>query len=233
MKTKILSFLFLICYSLISGQTQKIKVKKPQSTEQKIDSLINLPLRYSYLTLDIYYGFKSYRNSFYNQLNNINNVNLNSPITILGFGVSNYDFAYNPRGQVVFHMSLYMYQKSSITISDTNSSKIKGFSYNFGIGKIFATHNRRFSFPIYLGFKTGRLKLNLADGSNPVNPFFSPKLTIQPKIMLTRKLSLSLVIDFEYDVSKTLWKKSNSGSYLTNYNQSGLAGLISIGYGIK
>lgn len=230
MKTKIFLPLLILFYSVLSGQTEKIKVKKPLSTDPKIDSLLNLPRRYSYLTVDIYYGFKSFKNSFYNQLNNIN---LNSPITILGFGISDYDFMYNPRGHDVFQMSLYTYQKSSITVSDTNSSKIMGFSYNFGIGKMFASKNRRFSLPIYLGFNTGRLKLNLADGSQTVNPFFSPKLSVQPKIMVTRKLSLSLIIDYEYDISKTLWKKSSSVSSLTNLNQSGLVGLISLGYGIK
>jgi hypothetical protein len=65
------------------------------------------------------------------------------------------------------------------------------------------------------------------------NPFFSPKVGLQPKIKLG-KIAVSLIIECEYDLSKSDWRRTlfsnNDKVYINNLRQTGITGQLAIGY---
>ena len=183
-------------------------------------------------TLDIYYGNSIFFNNFYNQLNYTDKVNFNLPIRQFGIGLSNFGWWSFGRNPGTFQTSFTYLLNSKLTFQDTIQSKISGFSYSFSMGKDVIKKSKYFKLNTYIGFNTGRTVLTELDDINLNNPFFAPKILLQPKVII-RRLCFSLLVDCSYDISNKNWKKTNNSKtkyQLDKFDQSKLTLLFSIGY---
>ena len=125
----------------------------------------------------------------------------------------------------------------SIKINDTINSKITGFNFGFTImGFDFFPRQKIFNTYVNLGINTGRLKLFGNDLTKEKNPYFSPKLSIQPTLTLGI-IRLFLRLEYDYDISKKNWRKTYYAKANTlNLNKTsntGLNVLACVGYIFK
>lgn len=231
----VLLFIFILLSIFLHGQDKiKVKKEKPLTNAQKkanSDSIRNSYRVRSFTTFDVTYGHKIFSNSFYGQLNKIDSFHISAPPRFVGLGLSNPHFYIGPRGDITFHMLIGHYLRTPINIIDSLPSELTGFSYHFGIGKFIRFRTNKFALNIYTGFNTGRLKLSFEDNSKKINPFFSPKLSIQPKIRIWKRFLLSLIIEYERDISKVNWKETNSKGMknVRGFDQTGLVTMITLG----
>jgi hypothetical protein len=121
----------------------------------------------------------------------------------------------------------------TIQVKDTIKCKITGFVLGVACGKALITKSGLFSTFLYIGFNTGRLRMYGNELVNQKNPFFSPKVGLQPKIKLGR-LAISFIIEYEYDISNSNWKRTyfsnNTKTNLNSLRQTGITGQLGIGY---
>lgn len=185
-------------------------------------------------SIDIMYGQSIFFKNFYNQLNSFEKLNINLPIRQFGIGYSNYDRHFGPGNNLTIRSqaSFNYFMTNNLIFNDTTKSEIKGFSVSYSIGKNFFKKSKYFRFNTYFGFNTGRTVLTKQDNLNLKNPFFAPKILLQPKVIIKR-LCFSLFLDYCYDISNKNWKKlnkSNTQYYLDKFDQSKLTFMFSIGY---
>ncbi len=182
-------------------------------------------------TLDIYFGYKNYFNDFNKKFNHTGSFNPSLPVQVIGIGISG-PFNVNRGANFDGHFIYSQVIPSTITINDTLKVKINGFNFSFAYGK--AIIKRRFFTPIiYIGFNTGRLRLNGDSDIKEKNPYFCPKVGFQPKIFFGR-LVLSLIIEADWDISRKSWRRTNFSKEnqlkINNFNQSCIMTLLSVGY---
>jgi hypothetical protein len=153
---KTILFLFLSLSFSTAAQVSKLKIKKEKPTKviPKKDSVVFR----SHESIDIYYGYRIYQNSFYNQLNTLNGAKTNEPPQIIGIGISGHNHLVGPWAlQPIF--AYYKIIPTKIYIEDTLNTKLSGFVFGFGLGKSLVTKNENLSISAYLGFNTGRTTL--------------------------------------------------------------------------
>ncbi len=96
--------------------------------------------------------------------------------------------------------------------------------------------NPNFKLVLALGFNTGRIKLSGNEFVSQKNAFFSPKIELKPHFRISR-FFLSFIFEYEYDISKSAWKKLGSGpSEQINLNalsSTGVSAFVNIGYLLK
>ncbi len=217
--TKKLIVIFILISFILTAQKKGTKISKKEKT-------INP------LSFDLYYGSTIYTKNFYNQLNTSNSINFNLPVRQIGIGFTNNDFTPNPWYRLSNQMGFNYYLPNKVLINDTIKSTISGFSYSFGLGRDFFRKSKYFRFNTYLGFNTGRTTLTQIDNMTLKNSFFSPKILVQPKIIVKR-FCLSLLFSYSYDISNKNWKQTNNDNdnySLDKFDQSNYALFISIGY---
>jgi hypothetical protein len=182
--------------------------------------------------VDVFYGYRTYSQTFYDQLNTVSNFSTNKPLQIIGLGgggavAINRDW--NGYGHSIYNHIL----PQTIFIQDTLKGKITGFSFGFALGGAFETKKQNAALGYYAGFNTGRLKIIDNNYAEQKNPFFSPKVGIHPKIKIW-KFALSLILEYEYDLSKTSWRQTSKANdnqtKINSLRQSGLIGQIGLGY---
>jgi hypothetical protein len=192
-----------------------------------------------YLSLDVMYGQKILNESSFNgQLNSFNKPEFGGSISYIGIGISTSILV--ARGKIFDHFGNIYYTQiipQDIKINDTIKSKITGFNFGFTyFGFDIFPKQKIFNTYVTLGINTGRLRLYQNSLTEEKNPYFSPKIRLQPTLSLGL-IRLSLHIEYEYDISKKNWRKTNfSKSDNINLNKtsnSGLNVLASIGYIIK
>jgi len=185
-------------------------------------------------TLDLNYGYHLCSNNYYGELNSIDPFNASKPFSIIAITTTE-------------HMWKRSYQKgkfsffipSNIKIQDSINFKTSGFAidYDFSYDLIKNNSDKSKKKPFYLlvgiGFSSGQIYLGSNSSYHQKNPYFSPKLTIQPRYRI-KKIILSLTFDYSYDISKGKWKdtrinKKNVAT-IKDFKQSGLTTLFSIGY---
>ncbi len=211
------------------AQVSKLKIKKekPSKVKPKKDSIIYR----SHESIDIYYGYRIYQNSFYNQLNTLNDAKTNAPPQIIGVGISGHDHLVGPWALQPI-ITYYKIIPTKIYIEDTLNTKLSGFVFGFGLGKSLATKNKNLSISAYLGFNTGRTTLTKNEFISQKNQFFSPKITIQPKVII-KHVAISFIVEYEYDITNPAWKQTyfDKKTYLLNtFNQTTATALLSLGY---
>jgi hypothetical protein len=213
-------FIFLLLLSTATyGQ------KKSSKSSKKVDPM-------KAFSLDFYYGNTIYNNSFYNQNNTLNKINFTLPTRQIGIGFSDYYIAINPRINTLTQISYNYFFPEKILINDTLRSSMSGFSYSFGLGKLFFRTLKHFRLNVYCGFIAGRNKLITEGNVNFKNPFFSPKVLLQPKFLFGR-IALSIIFNYNYDISSTTWSKINTTSSdikINRFNQTNYNLTFSIGY---
>ncbi len=221
MKFKFLAFLLLI--TLNSFCQKKTK-----------------PFSWKYSTYDIFYGQKVFlSNHFYQQLNSIDNFNVNQPLKLAGVGCNLVtDFAgseYSDGSELQFNVTYSQVIPQDIIIRDSIKSKITGGLFGMGIFTYEVFLNKKSADVLFtIGFNAGRLKIYDNTCLNAINPYFAPKLIIQPRLKLG-KIVASLRFEYEYDVTNSDWKtyKGVIIPELQSINQTGITCFFGLGYAIN
>jgi hypothetical protein len=207
----IIPFIFLCNYSLIA---------------QKHDPISSL---------DVYYGYRPQIQNFYNQLSTLNNINFSKPLKMIGIGETG-EFVISRNGKMTGHVIYDQIIPQVIYVQDTLKAKITGFVFSFAYGAAITTRSEKFALYYYSGFNTGRLRVYGNDLLKQKNPFFSPKVGIQPKIKMG-KMALILILEYEYDLSRTTWRRTVSSkgnkTSLASFRQTGVTAQLGVGYVIE
>lgn len=232
MKNTLFIFLFLWAATAFS-QVEKIKIKKTEEEKPKDKKETPEDNFNSTISLDVVYGQKVFAKSFYRQLNTFDSLNFKSPLKFIGVGLSGHSFAVNARSSFAIIMYFNFIVPQPIKINDTISTKVKGFAYNLGWGKALLGPKRKLTLGFFVGFNTGYTKSKSPELGKQVNPFFSPKIALQPRVCI-KKITFSLILDCEYDITNPKWrsfKSSKQSESIKGFNQTGLSLIGSIGWG--
>ncbi len=227
---KLLLLLFILFSDSYFSQPTKIKVKKEKP---KTDRPV-VAEHYHNQSLDFYYGYRVYDKSYYNQINSIDKkIDTKLPLQIVGVGFSGHDYAVARSGNVTAQINYYKVIPTRIMIQDSLRTKISGYALGLGVGYGLANLKKTISIAGYIGFNTGRTTLSKNEYISQKNQFFSPKITIQPKFII-KHISISLIIEAEYDVTNPGWNRpifERKDHYLLQpFHQNCFTGLISLGY---
>lgn len=194
------------------------------------------------MSFDIIYGQKFYKNDFYNALNNQNNISLGGNPRFIG--IQEAGTIYLTKNHTWLRFNHYESFSAilvkmipvDIKINDSINAKLSGFNLGFPMfGYDFFPKQRAIDLILIVGANTGRLKLYNNDLIRSHNPYFSPKITIFPRITIKR-FTISLLAEYEQDISKAGWKKmrfGKAGSFNVNgFDQTGYSFYFGIGYRI-
>jgi hypothetical protein len=191
---------------------------------------------YSGASLDIVFGHKTFINTFYNQLSDLNTFDFSKPVDVIGINLSTGSYAVGVRRVAAVNLSYNQFLSRIIQFQDSIEARISGFSINYGVGKIFHNSKGTMGLGMFGGFNSGLLKLTSHNSYKQGNAFFSPKIALQPKIIFFR-IAISLLVEFEYDITNPKWTKMPSGDgylyKLNDFNQSGAGAFLTVGYAIN
>ncbi len=220
----------LLCFILLSSsvafsQVSTIKIAKEKTPEVK-------PPRTGTHSFDLYFGYLAYQDDFYRQLNTGENLNFNLPPQVVGIGISGYEWAIGPT-YFSYQIDAQKYLPQFIAIHDTIQATYSGARFGMGLGKRFRSANGNLSISGYLGFNSGRSTLKNKDFVSVQKPFFCPKISIQPKVIV-KNVALSLTITAQGDVTNLKWIPSyingKTNVPLANMSQTGISAVLGIGY---
>ena len=179
-------------------------------------------------SLDLIYGYRMFNGSFYDQLNTTNHFDYKLPVQLAGIAVSDNKYV-NKNVEYYGHISYGQVIPQSIIIQNI-TCKINGFVLGVDYG--ISVGSKIFKVLIGTGFNTGRLKLSAKDQVDLKNPFFSPKICIQPKVAI-KKFVISVMAEYDFDISNTKWYKISSKSVNTvgvaNFKQTCFTPFFCIG----
>lgn len=192
-----------------------------------------------YTSIEAIYGQKFLaHNTLNGQLNTLDRIKFGGSLSYVGIGIS---------GDVVVERSdwfnhfgnIYYTQiiPQEIQLNDTLNTHITGFNFGFTVYAIECFPKQSpFNVVVSLGANTGRLRMYGNTYTTQKNPYFSPKLRVAPVITFM-KLRLGLTIEYEYDVSRKNWRKTNFSNSekinLAKTSNTGLTLLASVGYVLK
>lgn len=220
----LLAFCFLALLIPATAQVNKIKVEKEKPPAPKF---------YNQLTVDLYYGNRIYIDNYYQQLNTVEHASLSTPPAVAGIGVSGYEHFFPRPGRMRFLGNYYKVIPATVKIQDSLTTTLSGFVFGAALGPSFSNLKKTLNLNIYLGFNTGRTTLINNEYISQKNPFFSPKISIQPKVIIKR-FAISLIVEAEYDVSNPSWKakrwNKKAAHPLSPFHQTCYTGIVSIGY---
>ena len=189
---------------------------------------------YAYVSL--LYGIKNYSENFYSQFNTLQQTTLFKPVQLIGVGVCTpSDHFRTKKGKLaryVQHLSYSQVLPQQIRTSDSLKGKLTGFVFSGSIGFDLLGNSKHFNLMVSGGFNTGRLRMYQNELLQQKNPFFSPKISVEPAIRFG-KLIISVKGEYEYDISSGNWRRmifaSKNKMNLNAFQQSGLTTLISVG----
>jgi len=186
------------------------------------------------VSVDLMYGQCLVKTNWNNQLNTTSQYSFTHPIQTLGIGIS-VGYMRNQRHDYAIQFSYAQVVPQQITLFDTLSSNINGFILSVNLfGRDLTPRSKIISCVVGFGFNTGRFRISGNEYKQQKNPFFSPALFIQPKLMLG-PIALSLGANYSYDVSKGNWRSLNFTTKtkrfdLEPFKQTGLMLYFSIGW---
>jgi hypothetical protein len=186
-------FLFLIQFSLYFAQTGK-----PGAT--------------------LTYGNLIYKNNFLDQTHTVDNKNWQLPTRFIGLHLTDYIIVINPRMQTYVGCGMNYFLATELAM-DSLKPKFSGTVFSLDLGKIMFQGVKHFRLFIYSGFTTGNYMLK---SGNTVykNPFFSPKITITPKVYFGR-FYIGISGGYNRDISKVHWIRKKGDSYnISGWDQS-------------
>ena len=190
-----------------------------------------------YATVSLMYGSKNYTENFYNQFNTLQQTTLFKPVQLIGIGVctppDHFKTKAGKLGRYVQHLSLCQVIPQEIKAMDTVNGRLTGFVLSASIGFDLLGNSKHFNLMVSCGFNTGRLRIYQNELLRQKNPFFSPKVSVEPGVRFG-KLFVSLKGEYEYDISSGNWRRTlfanKDKANLNSFRQSGLTTLISVGY---
>ena len=183
---------------------------------------------------DILYGQCIFKDDFYAQFNTKQHYSFTHPIQTIGISLSG-AYVRDKRHDYAVHYSYSQLLPQQITLFDTLNSHINGFIFSVNmLGKDLLPKSKNANCIIGLGFNTGRFRISGNDYKQQKNPFFSPTISLQPKLKLG-SIVLSLRGDLSYDISKGNWRSLNFSTKtqrfdLKPFKQTGLMLYFSIGW---
>ncbi len=192
---------------------------------------------YTDLPVSPFYGSKLLLHAPFNkQVNSIKSFTFNRAISYAGVCLS-YPASMNAWSDNEPYIYYAQVLPQQIAVNDSVHAGLSGFQVGVGYyGLNVIPFRRRFQLYIMLGFNTGRLKLSGSNDFLQKNGFFSPKITVMPDLWITKWLRLSLLLDYEYDVSKKGWKtvkKHDAQAAIGNLSQTGFSGGIKLSVRIR
>jgi hypothetical protein len=222
---------FAILLSLgTNAQVGKIKIKKEMEKKEKPVK----PQFYHHYSVDLYYGYRVYDKNYYQQLNSPDHLDLKLPVSFAGFGVSGYPLHFGMTNRILGQANYYKIIPNRIYIEDTLHTKFSGFVMGYGVGASLATRKRKLSLAAYIGFNAGRSTLSKNEFITLKNQFFSPKIAIQPKFIIVKRIAISIMLEAEYDVTNPAWRQTvfeRKDLYLLQpFRQTCYTAVISVGY---
>lgn len=208
----------------LSAQVSRIKIEKEKPPAPKF---------YNQATLDLYFGNRIYINNVYKQLNTVEHTSLSTPPSLIGVGISGNDHPFGMRSRYSSFINYYQIIPAKILIEDSLKTTLSGFVLGGAAGMAFSNLKKTLNLNVYLGFNAGRTTLINNEYISQKNPFFSPKISIQPKVIIKR-FAISLIAEAEYDVSDPAWKakrwNQKAAHPLSPFHQTCYTGIVSIGY---
>ena len=186
MRKIILLSTFIFLSTTFFGQT-----KDTSSTDGEIASI------------EICYGYKTLNQNFQNNFNTTSNFKFKNPLQTIGVI---YSSLLNVSRATVFYGAFYYNQiiPQAILINGANKCNVTGFIFGASFGRDLFDKSEKFDLTLTGGFNTGRLRLYGDELMRQKNPFFAPKIALQPKIRI-KKIAISLTIEYDYDISKSTW----------------------------
>ncbi|HET6225445.1 MAG TPA: hypothetical protein VFF27_04135 [Bacteroidia bacterium] len=179
--------------------------------------------------VDLYFGYKVLDKPFYSQLNTSKNAfKWNSPLQIIGIGFAG-ELNVNMNGRTFENIGYSQVLPQTIYIEDTLKGKIRGGIFNVAVGPLIKS--KHIDIHCYAGFNTGRLIIYQNELIRQKNPFFSPKIGIQPRFRFG-KVGLTAVVEYEYDVSRNNWRRTFFANKdkvtIAPLNQSGITAQVGL-----
>ncbi|MBI1836318.1 MAG: hypothetical protein HYR91_03535 [Flavobacteriia bacterium] len=184
-------------------------------------------------TFDFIFGKKYFQNNIFSpSLNTMNKYELLSPLNYLGFGLTG-SYVKNKKSYYDGHLEYTQIIPQKIYTTDSNQMNISGFNLGYGfLGRDLFRKSRTIDLIFSLGFNTGRLKVNALENGKYKNPYFSPMISINPRINFN-KISIFGRVTYEYDISKSNWRHTNisNGPNVNLYpiKSTGLYAVVGIG----
>lgn len=225
-----LFFILLIVWTAAAwGQSKnpkKIKVRKEKEKARK-EKIKHRTLS----SFDLAFGEKVFGKTTPDQFKAIDTLNYNWPVKFISGGFSGHRMNVNPRNSFYIKMFLNFVYPQNIKI-DSTSNKLQGFFYNFEFGQGLSNKKKNLGVILYAGFNTGVLRLTGARTGTQFNPFFAPSVSLQPKAAFG-PVSLSIIINWDYDLSNPAWKSfksTTSDQYIRGLNQTSFSVMGILGY---
>ena len=228
-RTILIYIVFLVCSTMLYSQAGTIKITKPKSDSSKAEQT-DRDLRPIY---ELHYGYKLFFDDFQNKFNTIERYKFDEPLQLIAIGLGGPTTISRLPGKYYMHILYNQVLPHAIQLNDSLPCKITGGIFSLAWGKYLVTKSENFYGNIYIGFNTGRIRFYGNEPARQKNPFFSPKVGIHPKLY-EGKLSVGVLMEAEYDISKLNWRKTlaaNSNKItIDRFKQTGFTALLSVGY---
>ncbi|MBA3972168.1 MAG: hypothetical protein H0X46_08495, partial [Bacteroidetes bacterium] len=195
-RTIFIYIIFFTCTKELYSQTGTIRVAKPKSDSSKAVTT-EQDLR---PVCEVYYGYKIFVDDFQNKFNTIERFKLDEPLQLVGIGIAGPTTINRLPRTYYMHLLYNHVLPHAIQLNDSLPCKITGGIFSLAWGKYLITKSGNFYANFYIGFNTGRIRFYGNEPARQKNPFFSPKVGIQPKLY-AGKLSIGIIMEAEYDVS--------------------------------
>ncbi len=176
--------------------------------------------------------------SFSKSLNSTTSFQFAKPINYVGIALTS-GFIVNKRRETEGGYPLNGYFEylqvipQKVTVHDSIEVKVKGFNVGITLIGFDLLQSEKFDLIACFGFNTGRIWLNGNDRFKQKNPYFSPVLTLIPRLTIG-KIALQLRCSYDYDVSNKNWKRKGAGDTellsLDKFNYQGLNVAFGMGY---
>lgn len=160
---------------------------------------------------------------------------LDDELFLLGFSFEEM-FMTGREGYFDGHLTYQFILPKSYDFSDTINYKLLGFQLGMDYGKDLFPECQPFDLLIGIGFNTGRLRLLQKDIRienkylTYANPFLSPKIRIEPKIVIKR-IVFSIKLEYMYDISNPNWNVKDSRlSTIGTSKSTGYSVQLSLGW---
>jgi hypothetical protein len=157
--------------------------------------------------LELFFGKKYVQQSFYNQLGTLAKPDLVSPLNCVGLGGSG-DFILTRGGSYSGHFFLVYIVPQPIKIDSIEGGKISGCIFSASLfGWELLKNQKHVHCIVSGGINLGRLRILGSDMLHQKNAQFAPMAALQPYFYIG-KMKLGLNLQYDYDVSKTRWKRT-------------------------
>lgn len=186
--------------------------------------------------MELVYGKKYFQGSFYNQLGTITKPDFVSPVHCVGLGVGGRILA----GRSVEydgHMYFTYIIPQRITIDSAETGKISGSIITLSfIGWDLLRNSKNVHFVVSGGANLGRLRIIGNERLRQKNAQLSPMISMAP-FFLIGKMKLTLNFQYDYDLSKTAWKKTwfadkENKAVVAPFRQTGASAFVTVGWNL-